>query len=106
MGGSQLPPQACNLNGFGEAPEVVAINEKILRAAGGSWYEIPADIRHWDDRSTRSSAFYQTLNATQSRFKDPRLVLTFPLWKPFLESYQIIACFRHPMAVPRAGDHA
>jgi hypothetical protein len=34
--------------------------------------------------------------------KDPRTVLTFPIWKPHLRDYRIAACFRHPLAVARS----
>jgi hypothetical protein len=35
-------------------------------------------------------------------WKDPRTVLTFPLWKPLLAPYRIVACFRHPAGVAKS----
>ena len=35
-------------------------------------------------------------------WKDPRMTLTLPIWRPHLGSYRLVACFRHPMAVARS----
>ena len=35
-------------------------------------------------------------------WKDPRTVLTFPLWKPLITPYRIVACFRHPASVAKS----
>ena len=34
--------------------------------------------------------------------KDPRLTVTYPLWKPLLGSHRLVACFRHPENVARS----
>lgn len=110
-GGLYLGPElmdqtsADNLEGHWEALEAVRINDEILAASGAAWDSIPPDLSlvappGIDDRIT---AFVKDLHQRPMHgFKDPRTLITFPLWKPHLGEVKIIACLRHPANVARS----
>lgn len=89
-----------NMAGKWEARAAVEINEGLLVASGGSWDNPPTEV-HADEASLAAMReFLATLGrAPVSGWKDPRTVLTFPHWKPCLESYRVVACLRHPRSV-------
>jgi prefoldin subunit 5 len=62
---------------------------------------VPEGVLSCDDPTQeRMRQFLKTLEeAAVSGWKDPRTVLTFPMWKPLLGDYRIVACVRHPMSV-------
>ncbi|MEK6238918.1 MAG: hypothetical protein N2C14_29740, partial [Planctomycetales bacterium] len=106
--GSRLLNQTCvdNLDGHWEPFEAIELNDEILQAAGASWDNVPDEL---DARLTadhvreRVSQFVQQLRGQPiAGFKDPRTVLTYPAWKPFLGPHRIVACFRDPQAVARS----
>ena len=133
FGDADCHPAADNLQGFGEAPEVVAINDSILARSGGAWNCVPAKLQLDPQILERMKAFIAGLCRPRSvtlvgsgplpadehsfpgvadsvllarvrrcsawGWKDPRTILTFPLWKPLIVPYRIVACFRHPAAV-------
>jgi hypothetical protein len=94
---------ASNRAGHWEPFESVAINEYILHINGGTWQEPP---------SIRFCPFWMRLKMRRfigslhwggtAVWKDPRTVLTFPLWKPLLRNYHILATVRHPLSVARS----
>ncbi len=93
-------PNISNMEGKWEAREAVEINERILAASGGAWDRVPARLEADEETRGRLSAFLGTLAASPvAGWKDPRTVLTFPLWRPLLGAYRIVACLRHPQSV-------
>jgi hypothetical protein len=79
------------------------INDLILTLAGGSW-DCPPERPYRDHLVLwKMKRFLGRLHREGTAiWKDPRTVLTFPLWKPLLQRYSILAIFRHPMSVARS----
>jgi hypothetical protein len=90
-----------NMDGKWESRAAVQINDAILAVSGGAWDRVPEGAVSCDGPiQERMRQFLQTLQeAAVSGWKDPRTVLTFPMWKPLLDQYRIVACVRHPMSV-------
>ena len=96
-------PLSDNLEGHAEAQEAVLINDRLLELSGGNWKEVPTELRSDEATTSRILHFLETLGGRPvSGWKDPRTTLTFPLWKPHLFDYHLVACFRHPMSVARS----
>jgi hypothetical protein len=92
-----------NLEGHSEAKEAVLINDWILSLSGGSWEKVPGTVQGNAEVTARIRAFLDRLRARPiAAWKDPRTIATFPVWKPHLEDYRIIATFRHPMSVAQS----
>lgn len=92
-----------NLCGHWESQSVIEINDAILGVSGGSWCNPPSRLLS----AVTTGVSIDRLSNWMSRrrpaaLKDPRMTLTFPLWRDRLGPYQIIACLRHPMAVARS----
>ncbi|PYQ17320.1 MAG: hypothetical protein DMF80_01260 [Acidobacteria bacterium] len=90
-----------NMEGKWESRAAVEINDSILAVNGGAWDQVPEGALSCDGPTQeRMRHFLETLGeAAVSGWKDPRTVLTFPMWKPLLGEYRIVACVRHPMSV-------
>jgi GT2 family glycosyltransferase len=91
-----------NLEGHWEAWEAVRINEAILAASGAAWNHVPPGLSLIAPEGIDSwiASFLGQLNAhSVSGFKDPRTLITFPLWQPHLRGARIVACLRHPYNV-------
>jgi hypothetical protein len=90
-----------NMEGKWESRAAVEINDSILALSGGTWDQVPEGALSCDGPTQeRIRQFLKTFEeAAVSGWKDPRTVLTFPVWKPLLGDYRIIACLRHPMSV-------
>jgi hypothetical protein len=100
VGREVVRANASNKAGHWEPAEGVDINEAILRLSGGAWDAPPRTLR--TDLRFRWSmkGFLGRLHeAGTAVWKDPRTVLTFPLWKPLLCRYQVVAVFRNPLSV-------
>jgi hypothetical protein len=81
----------------------LAINDLILRRSGGSWDAPPKELYFDKLLQWKMKRFLGRLHRDGTAvWKDPRTTLTFPLWKPLLKSYRILATFRHPMSVARS----
>lgn len=91
MGDDLLPASPSNVWGHYEDKPIIAINDHILKFAGGRW-DLPPS---YDDivaiRETTHFE-YEIKKYVQSRqshelwgMKDPRLALTWPLWLPHLD---------------------
>ncbi len=94
-----------NLEGHWEAWEAVRINEAILAASGAAWNDVPPELSLVAPQGidSRIASFLVQLNAEPvSGFKDPRTVITFPLWRPHLRGARIVACLRHPYNVAQS----
>ncbi len=89
-----------NMAGKWEARRAIEINDALLAASGGSWGNPPAEVHADEAALACMREFLATLRPPPiSGWKDPRNVLTFPLWKPLLGSYRVVACLRHPLSV-------
>jgi hypothetical protein len=103
--GSELmdSPRADNMDGHFEAWEAIRINDRILTLSGGRWDCVPTELRIDAETIERMEEFLRELSSYPiAGWKDPRTTLTFPLWKPRLPQYQIVACFRHPLSVAKS----
>jgi len=102
----RMPARPDNLKGFGERNDVVAINDRILSAAGGTWCRV-----HSLDFANIPPAEYSEIQEQISRLieeldshrpwmiKDPRLCLTFPLWKEHLRNPAVLLVYREPVEI-------
>jgi hypothetical protein len=101
LGHDLMDDLACsNLEGHAEAHKAVRINDRLLELSGGAWDRVPASLRGDEETAAHMRAFLQILDAHPvAGWKDPRTTLTFPLWKPHLPAYHLVACVRHPLAV-------
>jgi hypothetical protein len=96
-------PNSANAEGFFEAWEAVRINDQILALSGGSWDRVPLELHSNPEIDERIGGFLQQLGShALAGWKDPRTTLTFPVWRPHLSHYQIVACFRHPLSVAKS----
>lgn len=89
-----------NLTGHWEPLEMIRINDRILASSGGYWNRVPQKLVVEDDLKLAIQAFLrQFANSAVVGWKDPRLTITFPAWRPYLPNYLVVACVRHPHAV-------
>lgn len=92
-----------NLEGHWENREAMQINEYLLELAGGAWDRVPERLQADAEADERMAAFVRSLESHEvAGWKDPRTTITFPLWKPHLRDYRIVAALRHPMSVARS----
>jgi len=108
MGDSLLGVAPSNPYGHWEDVDFVRLNDRLLKAAGGSWNHPPPeeqilslkDEKGWDGeierlvRRKRREPFWG--------WKDPRTVLTIRLYLSYLEGPHFIACFREPEEVAKS----
>jgi hypothetical protein len=94
-----------NPKGFFERWEIWSINEALLEALGGAWWDPPAMPRGWERSGeleplrVRAIAELEKLGSKRWAIKDPRLSLTLPFWQPLIGPAQYIICVRHPEEV-------
>lgn len=85
-------------NGHAEDDKFKDLNTRILRAAGGSAYNIPPQ-RSIDATFNEFKAEIEALIGSYSSkydkwgFKDPRTLFTIDLYKPFLEKHDVYYFF-------------
>ena len=102
LGPSLLEPQSDNPEGFWENSYIFEINEKILKQSGGSWNNPPKKIKvTFFDKLAMMNVLYNRKNSILG-IKDPRLLITWEAWEPFIESYTIVGVFRHPFSVSKS----
>lgn len=86
-----------------ESANAVWINDEILRRTGGSWDRPPQTLRYTNRDRWRCRRFlWEYAGESLGLFKDPRLVLTYPLWNEVLPPHSIVVCARHPRNVARS----
>ena len=101
-----MRPATDNLKGFWERRDVYELNEDLFNTQSTSWFQI-SDF-HPDKLSKEQKEYYQK-EASRIIFdmdshrpwviKDPRICLTFPLWKDLLEIPVCIHVHRNPYEV-------
>lgn len=99
-----LDPEIGNLIGHWETIGAVEINDRILaRSPGGQWDRIPPQLLVEQEDHDAIDAFLRRFAGSPVfGWKDPRMTLTLPIWRPHLGNYRLLACFRHPYAVARS----
>lgn len=96
-----LNAQQDNPQGFWERRDVVALNDRMLEAAGGSWYSPVVEAGRDGDYTEQIGAIIGQLQQPWL-LKDPRLVLTWPLWQEQLQDAVIICVCRRGAAVAQS----
>jgi hypothetical protein len=92
-----------NLEGHFEAWDAVQINDGILQLSGGAWDRVPDTLCDDERTGTQMAAFLDDLSRQPvAGWKDPRTTITFPVWKPHLGHYRLVAALRHPLSVARS----
>jgi hypothetical protein len=90
-----------NRKGNRENQDIVDLNDDILQYSGGSWDDPPAKLRFTAEHLQRARDLIASFPADMRwGFKDPRALLTLPLWREVLgANHARIGIFRHPLAV-------
>lgn len=97
-------PKFDNEKGHFENVNVVLINDMILKAAEGSWCNLPAQ-KEINRKGESVKNFITNFDYTfeGNIIKDPRLCLTLDLWKKYSPRLKYVAiCFRHPLSVAQS----
>lgn len=105
MGAHQLGPDDFNPKGHFENNIIKILNERLLRRAGGSWSNPPTTQAIIKAGQTLQRTIEHTIRREQSQMwgmKDPRLVLTFGVYYPYLVNPRLIVCRRPPAEVARS----
>jgi hypothetical protein len=100
-----LPPNRFNPDGYFENLKIVDLNDEILQAAGGSVLLPPhreffAESERYSVYTNRLSSVLGWLGQGRALFgiKDPRLALTFPLYRKAWPTLVPIIAFRNPLS--------
>ncbi len=95
-----------NPEGFWENKAIVACNDALLEATGGSWDNPPAlapqavdDPRVVDLAESTTAALTALSEHEPWGFKDPRTCLTAGYWLDLEPELKFIICVRHPLEV-------
>jgi len=92
-----------NRRGNKENPEIMQINNDLLKLNGGTWDNPPEEMRWSDELRARRDAHIASLAGRPVwGFKDPRTVFTLPFWQEAVPDMRYVATFRHPFAVVRS----
>lgn len=96
-----LQAQDDNPHGFWEREDVVALDDRILEDSGATWYRPPTGLLEATPAQSEAvSAILQRLPADRSwLIKDPRQLLTWPIWRPSLGDAVLVFVYRDPIAV-------
>lgn len=95
-----------NPEGFWENKAIVACNDELLEAAGGSWDNPPEvlpqavdDPRVAHVAESATSALRGLSEHERWGFKDPRTCLTAAYWLDLQPDLRFVICVRHPLEV-------
>jgi len=90
-----------NRRGNRENQDIVDLNDAVLIHSGGAWNAPPRAIRYTEEHLARARLIADGFPADfRWGFKDPRALLTLPLWREALGGRLLrVGIFRHPMAV-------
>lgn len=102
--GHFMPPSAKNPKGYFEDKRFVALNECILASVGGAWNVNVS--REWIDYA-RDKFDDEVRDLVSGRtgiwgWKDPRTVMTFPLYAPHLHNVEFIVVARTEEAIAQS----
>tara|TARA_Y100001960_G_C14573055_1_gene776860 strand:- start:164 stop:853 length:690 start_codon:yes stop_codon:yes gene_type:complete len=103
LGNDLLEPQRDNPLGFWENWYLVYINRQILKNSNGSWDKPPKQIKLSLKNKLDILSFINNRNSNEVfGLKDPRMILTWKAWEPYLNNSNIVAVFRHPASVTKS----
>ena len=92
-----------NLRGNRENPDVVVLNEDILKRNGGSWRAPPTAVEWGSDHVERArSILGEHAERPLWGFKDPRTLVTLDGWLRLVPDLEFVGVFRHPARVARS----
>ncbi|MEP0202302.1 MAG: glycosyltransferase [Halioglobus sp.] len=99
-----LITNADNPHGFWERSDVVDLNDRLLQAFGGSWFDpvaVPAEHALLNDelQVDRASIVSNLPDDIPWLVKDPRMAVTWPYWRESLKNSLIVYVYRSPLAV-------
>ena len=100
-----------NQKGSRENQDIVDFNDALLAANRGSWEKPPGQLRFSRADVERARGLIRRYGGEQPwGFKDPRTLLTLPLWREAAVELKYVGIFRHPRAVAeslrrRSGGH-
>lgn len=98
-------PASDNLFGHWESATAMRINDALLAANGGSWLDVPRELKPTVETRQGMREFLTELVAHPvAGWKDPRTTLTWPVWEQEIGERPavLVACLRHPLAVARS----
>lgn len=113
----QMAPQEDNPNGFWERTDVVDLNDRVLRYLNLNWFTLMPDALADGSDAIREeqwreldAQFGADIKEVVTRFqahlswyiKDPRLSITWPLWRKYIDATQHIVVHRHPISVAKS----
>ncbi|AJG79505.1 MULTISPECIES: sulfotransferase family protein [Bacillus cereus group] len=89
MGDYLLKPSATNPKGYFENIDFVNLNDRILNSVNATWDNPPIrkNIKYSIDISQDIVSFINKQTKPIWGLKDPRICLTFPIWKSLLECF-------------------
>lgn len=102
-----MPPSNDNPKGYFEDVRFVGLNQLILRHCGGAW-NVNIDEQLIHNAAPQFEVQIKKLIAAREResilwgMKDPRMVLTIPLYMPYLSLPSFIVVLRNPRAIARS----
>lgn len=84
-----------------EQSSVIAIDDRLLAAAGGTWRDPPTGRIEatGDDRRAMTEILAALRTSGPGAVKDPRLLITIDAWLATGVPHELIGTFRHPAAV-------
>jgi hypothetical protein len=96
-----LTGQEDNPHGFWEREDVVTLDDAILAGNGATWYRPPENSPVASPQQTDAIAsIVDAMPADRSwLIKDPRQVLTWPLWRDAVPDAVLVFVYRDPLAV-------
>ena len=114
------PPEAMleanrfNPLGFWEHRDILAVNDELLAALGGTWDRPPLMPTNWHNAPDLDGLRDRAVAILTRDFgrvplwgwKDPRSCLTWPFWRSLVPDVRVVLCVRHPVAVARSLEHA
>lgn len=92
-----------NRKGNRENPDIVALNDDILRASGGSWDRPPERVVWQREHHRRAREILREVAPYPVwAFKDPRTLLTLDGWLEHFRRPRFVGIIRHPARVARS----
>lgn len=91
--------------GFWERREIIELNDRLLRAQGGSWRRPPRLAPGWEAAAELAPLREQARELLERSFagrglwgwKDPRVSLTAPFWQGLEPGLRYVICLRNPV---------
>jgi len=102
MGEELLGKNISNPLGHFEDQNLIDLNDQILSAAGGTWYDPPERGAILNQSGKFQQEIVSSVAAMPSGlwgWKDPRLCLTIELFLPYLDTPVFIICRREPSSI-------